>query len=740
MADPQDQILVYFNNFDVFDPTTKKLLYSKYSFNFDKFVNDFPDNNLEIWKPGVFRQFLEMNTIDYNSKTTIKPELIKYFNPITQEMINYNNKYGYCIHYNKRASSFPDIFIDPVTLSNQQFDMIQYKNFEINIIQDFIMELDNKMYTKLNFDFTNYSNDFNIYGSKLLIFTDFINRIIRLSDGYIPGFPDNFGPYGYILHEQFKKYFFDIPDLKDYIINNGIISMNKSIRKNIFNIDFISYGKINTDLSHLKGNIPQLQNHFNTKGQFELKQIPLFPEILSEINKKKTAIGTVYTPSGVCTGFLSSLYPFDDLNIFLITCFHIVDKLDDFNTIKATFQSDTQNVTAEFLMSSHDIYTDIWVGRFNPSSSYNISRKVSLSGFEKIIFNDNYKLNVGDNVSTFGNIGLSDNITYLSGKVMDPTYSGSFKSTSTLSIPDTILMNMHLTTGCSGSPIFLQDLINNKLICVGMVNGTLTNQQQYSTGINVNTLAAFYRSSILKPKPVRLSPFNQGALYLTSRNNFKKWLGIIYSYYHPQLSIVKNPVLFSLNWVGGLVVENFITGFDFVNEKFITNYRDLTKQNIIQIETPLLSTRMYYNFINNAKIPLVIKSASFYDGINLEYKKITFGKFNNQDSYSKFIYGCVSSYELFNPNSKSLSPVLGIYSDITLEYYYFNGIEWILETEIISGNGPEKYNNYELKISGSSYTQHALEYPEFLFSYDKPYPEIEFLSGMSGMSGMNGMP
>jgi len=726
MANPQEQILYAFHNFSIFDPITKKLLYSKYSFNFDLFYNDFPDNNIEIWKPGVFRQFLEMNPIDYNSKTTIKPEFIKYFKPITQEMINYNNKYGYYCHYNSRFTYFPDIFIDTVTLCNQQFDMIQYKNYEINIIQDFIMEFDNKMYTKWNFDFSNYSNDFNIYGSKLLIFTDFINRIIHLEDSYIPGFPDNFGPFGYILHEQFKKYFFDIPDLKNYIINNGIISMNKSIRKNIFNIDFISYGKINSELSYLKDNIPQLQNHFNTYGQFELKQIPLFPEILSEINKKKTAIGTVYTPSGICTGFLCSSWPFDDLNIFLVTCFHIVDKLDDFNTIKATFQSDTQNVTAEFVMCSHDIYTDIWVGRFNAYLPYNLSRKVSLYEFEKIIFNDNYKLNVGDSISTFGNIGLSDNITYLSGKVMDPTYSGSFKSTNTLSIPDTILMDMYLTPGCSGSPIFVQDLSNNKLVCVGMINGSLTNQTQYSTGINVNTLAAFFRINIMKLSPVKISALNQTNIYLSTRNNFKKWLGIIYSYYHPQLSINKNPILFGLNWVGGLIVENFITGFNFVNEKFITNYRDLTKQNIIQIETPLLSTQMYYNFINNAKIPLVIKSATFYDGINLEYKKFTFGKFNNQDSYSKFIYGCVSSYEIFNPNSDSLSPTLGIYNDITLEYYYFNGVEWILETEIISGNGPEKYNNYNLKISGLSYTQHTLEYPEFLFAYDKPYPEIEF--------------
>jgi len=729
--DPQTTLLHSFHNFSVFDRNTKKLLYSKYSFDFDLFNQDYPSSEPETWKPWEFMRFLRLNPIDYTSETTIKPELIKYFKPITQEMIDYNNKYGYCIHYNSRAMNFPFSFIEPIQLVNQQFDMIPYKNSEINIIQDFIMDFDDKMYTKWNFDFTNYSNDFNIYGSKLLIFTDFIDRITNLRDarGLTPESITP-TPIGYTLPEQFKKYFFDIPDLKNYIIDNGIISMNKSIRRNIFNIDFISYGKMNPELSYLKNNIPQLQHHFNTSGQFELKQVPLFPEILSEINKKKTSIGIVYTPSGVCTGFLCKIMAAfsEQQMIYLVTCFHIVDKLDDFNTIKATFQSDTQNVTAEFAMCSHDIYTDIWVGIFYSYLPYNESRNVSLSGFETILFNDNYKLNIGDNISTFGNIGLSDDITYLSGKVMEPAYSGSFNSTNTLSVPDTILMDMYLTPGCSGSPIFLQDLSNNKLVCVGMVNGSLTNQQQYSTGINVNTLASFFRNSILKPDLIRISPLDQTATYLSTRNNFKKWLGIIYSYYHPQLSINKYPVLFSLNWVGGLVVENFITGFDFVNEKFVTNYRDLSKQNIMQIESPLLSTPMYYKFIYNAKIPLVIKSATFFDGANLEYKKFTFGKFNNQDSYSKFIYGCIPSYEIYNIDTKTraLSPILGKYNNITLEYYYFNGKEWILDTEIISGNGPEKYNNYELKISGLSYKQHTLEYPEFLFAYDKPYPEIEF--------------
>ena len=272
--------LLFYNffNFDVFDPITKKILYSKYSFNNDLYSKDF---NLENNKQLLFADFLKKNNTDYTKPITIKPELIKYFNRATQEHINYLNKYGYTFHTNYYSFYVPETFIDPSELIKKQFDMVQYTNEEIYIIQDFIIELDNIMYTKWNFDYEKFSIDFNVYGSKLLIFTDFINRCLQLNEYkaiYI-------GTAGYNIPKEFEKYFLNVnkEELRNYIIDNGITSINKSIEKNIYDIDYISYGKLNPELSYLKNNISQLQNHFNTYGQFELKKIPLIKKNISKI-------------------------------------------------------------------------------------------------------------------------------------------------------------------------------------------------------------------------------------------------------------------------------------------------------------------------------------------------------------------------------------------------------------------------------------------------------------------------
>ena len=82
----------------------------------------------------------------------------------------------------------------------------------------------------------------------------------------------------------------------------------------------------------------------------------------------------------MCTGFLYD-NGYGDNNIYLITCYHLVDKLDDFNTIKATFQKDTENVTAEFRMIGQDIYNDIFIGLFDPNLYYNKSNSTNSPGF-----------------------------------------------------------------------------------------------------------------------------------------------------------------------------------------------------------------------------------------------------------------------------------------------------------------------------------------------------------------------
>ena len=729
--------LLFYNffNFDVFDATNTKLLYSKYSFNFDLYSKDF---NLENNKQIIFADFLKKNSVDYTKPIAVKAELTKYFKQVTQAHINYLNKYGYCFHANYFFSYLPGTFIDCNILVKNQFDMVQYTNEEIIIIQDFIIELENKMYTKWNFDFINYSNDLNVYGSKLFVFTDFINRCLHLNTSE----SISIGPSGYNIPEGFEKYFLNVnntEELRNYIIDNGITSINKYITKNIYDIDYLDYGKINQDLAYLKNNNFALQNHFNTYGQFELKKVTLLQKNLSEIDAIKGAVGTIFTKSGLSTGFLYD-NGYGDNNIYLISCFHILKKLDDFNTIKATFQNNNSNVTAEFKMIGHDIYTDIFIGIFDANLEYNKSRNIDLSNFPKIKINSNYKLNIGDNIITLSNIGFNNDLSYLNGTIMDPLFSGSFNKISALAIPNTILLNMYISAGCSGSPIFTKD-INNNLICVGMLNGSFTKEKQYSSALDGSFLQNFANYSARKWVTYIDVYRDEKSLYMLTRFNLKRWLGILYSYFHPQLSVSQYPILTSLKWVGGLVVHNFILGFDYTNYQFVTNYKHLTKKDVIEMKTPLLDTKMYNRFINNNKHPIVIKSATFFDGNNSEYKKFYFGKFAGQDSYARFMYGLIQY--MLRPNPEylpviGLTPLLFNYNDITIEYYYFNNIEWILDTEIISGNGPDKYNKYSTSLNNQPYIQHTLEYPQILLAYDASYPDIMFSEGSEGFSRSEG--
>ena len=98
--------------------------------------------------------------------------------------------------------------------------MIQYTNEEIIIIQDFIIELENKMYTKWNFDFGKYSDELNVHGSNLFVFTDFINRCLHLNTSK----SISIGPPGYNIPKDFERYFLNVDnmELRKYIIDNGI--------------------------------------------------------------------------------------------------------------------------------------------------------------------------------------------------------------------------------------------------------------------------------------------------------------------------------------------------------------------------------------------------------------------------------------------------------------------------------------------------------------------------------------
>ena len=741
-------VLINYLYFAAFDSVSHELLYTKYNFNFVKYNADYTqlpviDVSSEIF---IFKDFLTRNGTTYDASYNVLPSLTQYFETITQQEINYLNQYGYCIHPNYSMNITRPTFISPTTLVNQQFDLAPYSIEQILIVQDYFYYINNVLYSKWNFNFNLYSSEFNVYGSKLLIFTDFVTRCIHLS-GTV------FGISGYGLPNQFIKYFIQnitVPNynnLSDYIVDNGVTSIISTIYKNVYNIDFTQYYALNPtidlNLPYVNGSVEQ---YFYQYGQFELLEVPLFPTRVTPINSFFSAVGTITTSGTLGTGFLYS-FGYGDPNIYIITCYHLLQGVNDLSTIKATFEiHDNSNiptsVTAQFKTIGFDTYSDVYIGIYDPTYAFNISHQVDLTPFTPITLNIPYTLTSLQKISTIANTTYTNNLSVINGTISDPQYTGSFDKSASFGIPDTILINMTIAKGSSGSPIFIGDPLGvQPLTCVGMLNGSFQNETEYSTAISGYILQIIVTTSIRKWNLYSsIYVKSPKTTYFFTRNAFyKRWLGVYYTYFHPLLSTQQFPTLNSLPWVGGLVINEFILGFNYNTEQFITNYEELALQSVFEINTPLLNSKMYSRFLNGSQQPIVLKSATYFDSIRSEYSKFYLGKFSNQVSYGRFMYGVgVVGTQPAPLQYQSTTPVVYQFGDITLEYYYFDGIQWIQDTEIISGNNPSNYNVYTDKVTGlNSYYQHKLEVPITLTSYEKSYAYSPSALVFSGNAGNN---
>ena len=441
--------MIYFAGFD---SNTKKLLYTKFNFNFELYKNDFKLDFLVTDKKNIFLNFLSRNNSSFDKPYSVLTTLQKYFLPITQEISDYMNKYGFVIHSNYANIKDPFTYIEYNVLNDTQFELINYNDTQIRFLQDYYWSVDGRLDTKWNFDFNQYSNDFNMYGSKLLIFTDFVVRCLALSgvkQGYV----------GYSSVPLFQKYFIQSDDLKQYIFDNGITSIYKNVRKSVDNIDFISYGKKN-NLCIFK-TFEELKTHYYCYGQFEKLIIPLIPNKDILLNKVSKFVGTIFSDIGIGTGFLCKNTLNNNDDIYIVTCCHLVkNKID---VVYATFENFDENsltpsvVTAAFRFTGYDEYSDIYVGYFDKNLPYNVSHHVDLSLFSPINIDLSYKLKINEEVFAFGNIGCSNNLSCVFGKVMVPNASSNFTEIKSLEHPPIILTNLPIAKGFSGTPL----LVNN---------------------------------------------------------------------------------------------------------------------------------------------------------------------------------------------------------------------------------------------------------------------------------------
>jgi hypothetical protein len=177
--------------------------------------------------------------------------------------------------------------------------------------------------------------------------------------------------------------------------------------------------------------------------------------------------------------------------------------------------------------------------------------------------------------------------------------------------------------------------------------------------------------------------------------------------------------LANLSYVGGILITNFIIGFNVRDEIFVYSSNDLVDRNVIKFDGPLLDSKIYSRFIANGNVPIVIKSISYFDSINSTFQKINVGKFGNQRPYSNYVYGqsYIATYSFPSTYYNSLKFE---YGPITIDYYYYDGELWRFDTEKIGGNTESWYVTYE-DNAGNKYYQHKFEYPQILIPYVHDY-------------------
>jgi len=698
------------------------LTYTKYNFDFQTYKSD---NSLTSNDKGeVFKHFLNLNGIDWTQPTVVKNELKKYFTPITNDIKNYFNKYGWIFHDNYTQRKKPLGSVSFNDICTEQFRLKDYTDQQFRKVQDYFFTDDsNNYYTKYNFNFSQYQSDFKVVGTKLEVFTNFVIRCLKLSGTEI-------NSSGYGLYEPFTIYFnIDNNTIIDYTKNYGIHSDYENVRRNVNNIDFSGYINANGDLKDLGYTIPQAKEHYASFGQFERRIIPLYVVTPTNRDMILQSVCSIYRSedSGLIkigTGFLYNNT--DGTNkIYLITCYHINENTYNNNTIFASFElvdpsSDSEIVTttALFRIIGYDIYSDILVGLYDETLQYNVINSVNMTPFQRIAVNFNYTLKSGITLVSVGNLGFENNKSYVEGTVVDPIYTGNFYEYS-LPIPDSILIELNGTKGFSGAPLFA--IAEDKsLICVGMINGTFINYDQYTIGITGFTFNIIVNKIIETWNNYSQTFINDivNLNYFLKNIVTKRWLGIVGSYFNNILttSNFNSTKNFPLN--GGIVVSEFILGYNFVNNSFVTDILELSNQEIFRINTPLLNTTMYRRFVDNNKEPIIITSITFYDGIKSDFKKSYLGKFSSQESYSKLMYGLSPIGS--KPISGYTNETRSLYPNIIIDYYYYNGKDWIPESITVGGNSSDKYNEYTDPL-GYKYYQHQFEIPITLIPYLKPY-------------------
>ena len=413
--------------------------------------------------------------------------------------------------------------------------------------------------------------------------------------------------------------------------------------------------------------------------------------------------------------------------VYLVTCYHIIENIQNKNVIKAkvnyidSISNKQISKSLEFRIIGYDIFTDILVGLYDPDLDYNkqFNSNLNIDTVPTLGIDGTSFLQKNETVYTIANIGLTDSNVILEGKLMNNSFRGTYDEQFVLGIPESYLINFNTESGTSGAPLFQEN--NNN--CIGMLVGSIGQGLQYSLA-----LSGFYLSALAYNAIGRWYVYGPAFAFsdINKLNFFikdiwpKRWFGTINKYYSSSL-VSTYPAFSNFNDNKGLVIMDFIIGFDKNNGTFVTNSLELDKYNVIPLNTPLLNTKMYQRFINSGRVPIVIKSILYFQNVESDFDYFGFGLKSNQYGFDVITYDLTQIESLRN-DIIYVNGVKRVFPQLSITYYYYNGNTWSEDTELVGGSTPNWYNQY-ISDSGNLFYQNKFEFPLTLISYLQPYIE-----------------
>jgi hypothetical protein len=698
-----------FFQFNVFDPNTKLPVYTLFNFDIDKYKKFYNLNTINQYYTVL--DFWKRLKCTFDQVYTLPDEYKQFFTPMTKEIIDYMNSYGF-VRYGYTGFTLPDTFYTfDELLFSIQFKVEYFDDTKWRRLEDFFFEDEENFYSKYNFDFDKFSIDFNIYGSKILLFSNFAIRNLFLAEGFKNSSSRN-------IYESFKKYFFKIDKntFYNYLFQYSVSSILPYSSKNIYNINYDTLFNLNTNIKNPNNLTPK--EYYIQYGQYEQLILDFIPKPKNYIDLAKEKSCFLTDGNNSFSGFL---YNSND-HLYAISCAHTLKDDVDFFYVYVVLQNfnynlnEPESVTALFRIIAIDRQLDLFIAKYDPNLDFNIQKNINVSNYSGLNFYIDNNVSNGDPIFT-----ISTSIHFhkpFFGYISDNNYNvfQPYRAPS-------LLLDCMLTDSSSGSPVFINDETND-LKLIGMIQSKSKNSNQYSIALNGLFMSTIveqliknfdYYSSIYK-KDIDLN----NAIKFGYQNI---WLGIINDDYIrlgpkccSSCPACNSKELKNLNYTGGLIIEDFILGYDFVENKLITSSKDLNKSNIFVLHSPLLNTTLYNRFIQSNSV-IVIKSISYFDNTYSSYVQRNFGQFSNQVPLSYFLYGLSPINTKIN-HDKYYNKISYEYPIISIEYFWYNGNTWSLDKEDVGGNTPDWYVEYD-DNNGHLFYQHKFEFPSILLDFAK---------------------